>query len=182
MRKRTIRLTAVSFLLLCTWACAPLQRASRTADAVAPAPALLSESDPLDAADPQPVPHVASETAGDQAPAAVPLGVAAPALTETLDRTLDELAAAQEETETLLVTVRDLEEAAAQKDRKIEELAAGLLACDTTIAELEAALKGWQLDVIGFRDELRDYEEAEIEVLQEMARLLRGLAAPEQSG
>ena len=78
--------------------------------------------------------------------------------------------------------MRRLEEASSEKDRKIEELEAGLVECDTMIAELETALKGWQLDVIGFRDELRDYEEAEIEVLQEMARLLRGLAAPEQTG
>ena len=45
----------------------------------------------------------------------------------------------------------------------------------------------WKQDVLGFRDEMRAYEEAEIEVLREVAVLLRGFkkesdAQPQEEG
>jgi hypothetical protein len=38
---------------------------------------------------------------------------------------------------------------------------------------MEAALTRWKEDVLGFREEMRDYEGAQIEVLQEILLLLK---------
>ncbi len=101
------------------------------------------------------------------------LGGAAPALTETLNQTLKMLSKEQGENERLRQKVSQLEAQLAEKDKTIADLNSQLEGSGSRIGELEAALDQWKSDVLGFRDEMRKAEEAEIEVLQKMLTLLQ---------
>jgi len=102
------------------------------------------------------------------------LNAQAPALTETLDLSLDMLAEARVENAKLKEQIASLEKRLADKESAMQGLAEQLAQAETRIQQFEEALEKWKQDVLGFRDEMRAYEEAEIEVLQEVAVLLRG--------
>ncbi|MCK4376176.1 MAG: hypothetical protein KAX19_12630 [Candidatus Brocadiae bacterium] len=105
----------------------------------------------------------------------ITLGAPTPALTVTLDRALDGLTEARAENAKLKETVASLSRVLTDRERTITDLTAQLQQCEATIGSLEAALEKWKQDVLGFREEMRDYEEAEIEVLQEIVLLLKGI-------
>lgn len=105
----------------------------------------------------------------------ITLGAPTPALTVTLDRALDGLTEARAENAKLKETVASLSRVLTHREKTITELTAQLQQCEATIGSLEAALEKWKRDVLGFREEMRDYEEAEIEVLQEIVLLLKGI-------
>jgi hypothetical protein len=114
---------------------------------------------------------------GANAPGPTPdirMAAVGPALTETLDRALDRLAEESAENERFRETTAALEKALSEKEKTVQELAADLQECDLKIKEMEQSLENWKQDVLGFRNEMRDYEEAQIEVLQEIVLLLRG--------
>ena len=98
----------------------------------------------------------------------------APALTETLERALDMLDEARVENAKLKEQIASVEKALADKESALQGLGEQLAQAETRIQQFEEALEKWKQDVLGFRDEMRAYEEAEIEVLQEVAVLLRG--------
>ncbi|MCK4282845.1 MAG: hypothetical protein KAX44_00905 [Candidatus Brocadiae bacterium] len=95
------------------------------------------------------------------------------ALTETLNKTLNMLSQAREENEKLQETVAELRQQLQEKSSAVNQLQTQLQAGDEKVQELEAALRTWQADVLGFRDEMRQAEEAELEVLQQILTLLQ---------
>ncbi|KPK66192.1 MAG: hypothetical protein AMK73_00880 [Planctomycetes bacterium SM23_32] len=107
-------------------------------------------------------------------PVEIQLGAQRPALTEKLDTALDRLAEAEAANQTLRDTAAALEQKLAERDKTVGELTAQLDTYGERIKSVEASLRQWQEDVLGFRDEMRDYEEAEIEVLQQIVQLLKG--------
>jgi chromosome segregation ATPase len=121
---------------------------------------------------------------GSTAPEPTPdikLGGSGPALTETLDRALDRLAEESAANQRLRETVATLEHALAEKEGMIDDLTGELSTCDAKIAQMEDALEQWKKDVLGFRSEMRDYEEAQIQVLQEIAVLLKGFKKEQEA-
>jgi hypothetical protein len=114
-----------------------------------------------------------AQATGDP-PSSVRLVGAAPALTETLNNALQTLAKEQKENERLTESVRSLEQQLADKERVVGDLTERMHGNDARIQGLESSLQQWKLDVLGFRDEMRKTEEAEIEVLQKVLVLLEG--------
>jgi chromosome segregation ATPase len=104
-----------------------------------------------------------------------------PALTESLNAALDRLAQEKAEKDKLQETLATLERTLAERDATVREQAAQLQTYETRIQDMETSLEKWKEDVLGFRDEMRTYEEAQIEVLQEIAVLLRGFKKETES-
>ncbi len=108
-----------------------------------------------------------------QAEPVLPFGAAELSLTETLDRTLTGLEEVRTENARLKEKVAQLEGQLQQRDETIDRLNAQLSAGGNKIQQMEDALQKWQQDVLGFRDEMRAAEEAELTVLQKMLTLLQ---------
>jgi len=148
--------------------------------AVRPTPETVSPSIPVvPVASPSPIAPVmsltaAGATASEARADAIQLGSHAPAITETLNQTLEMLSAARDENARLRDDLAGTESRIAEKDRTIADLRTQLEEGDAKILALEAALDQWKQDVLGFRDEMRKAEEAEIEVLQKILVLLEG--------
>ena len=105
----------------------------------------------------------------------VALGRTAHTLTEALDRALDMLTNEREYNQTLRQTLEAQNKGLDQKQQTIDALTLQLQIASGKVAKLEDALDQWKKDVLGFRDEMRTAEEAEIEVLQEILMVLRSL-------
>lgn len=147
-------------------AAAPAAAAPAPAAApVAPAPAAAPVAEAVAV---RPAPLTADELPD------IRLNSQAPALTETLARALDMLDEARVENAKLKEQIASVEKTLADKEGAMQGLGEQLAQAETRIQQFEEALEKWKQDVLGFRDEMRAYEEAEIEVLQEMAVLLRG--------
>jgi len=141
-----------------------------------------SQAAPPVAAEPVDAPSVPQTTPAPAQPVHVTaggisdvrVGVQAPALTETLDRTLNMLAQARLQNEKLKEQLAAAEKELAAMVAERQELNDQLTKAGERVQEFEEAMEKWKQDVLGFRDEMRAYEEAEIEVLREVAVLLRG--------
>lgn len=101
------------------------------------------------------------------------LGQPEPALTETLDRALAMLEKERAESQRLKQTITLLEQQLADRGKTIAELSAQMESCAERAQTLELSLEQWKRDVLGFRDEMRQAEEAEIEVLQQILIILK---------
>lgn len=95
-------------------------------------------------------------------------------LTETLQQTMDELRSARRELSRLAERNRELEFELARKDAELERFNEELLKRDERVKSLEEALEQWKRDVLGFRDEMRHADEAQMEALKQIIILLRG--------
>jgi hypothetical protein len=102
-------------------------------------------------------------------------------LTETLNETLDVLAKQKNENERLRTTIRSLEQDLARKEKALSELSAELEGDQGKVQELEQSLERWKADILGFREEMRLAEEAEIEVLRKILVLLQDLSKETES-
>lgn len=112
-------------------------------------------------------------TAEQQPPSEIAFSRSAPAITETFSKTVDMLTRERARNEELQKDMERLKEQLAAKDQKLQQLQESLKTADEKVASLEEALEKWKHDVLGFRDEMRKAEEAEIEVLQRIMRLLQ---------
>ncbi len=164
MRARILSVGLFLVLALCAASCAttPLPAAQGTHEQLptppaAPPPPLLETVVPPPLVETEPV--LAFSTGGS-------------ALTETLNKTLNMLGEAREENEKLQEAVAELRQQLQEKGSAVNQLQTQLQAGDEKFQELEAALQAWQADVLGFRDEMRQAEEAELEVLQQILTLL----------
>jgi len=138
-------------------------------------PAVVAQASPPSAPVQPPAPRPVQPmhlTGGDMSD--VRVGPQAPAITETLDRTLNMLAEARLENEKLKEQLAAAQKVLAAREAETEEMTAQLAQAGARVHEFEEAMEKWKKDVLGFRDEMRAYEEAEIEVLREVAVLLRG--------
>ncbi len=107
--------------------------------------------------------------------------IASVPVTEALDRALDVLKRETRESEKLRQTIDTLQNASDEKEQTIKGLNSQLETYATRIKKLEDALGKWKEDVLGFRDEMRRAEAAEIGVLHEILALLRGLEQARES-
>ena len=111
---------------------------------------------------------------------------AGPSLTEALDRVRDLLAKEKALSEKLREEVQSAKTLLEEKERAIKELQLQLETSTAENDDLQKALDDemgkWKDDILGFRDEMRTAEEAEIEVLQQILLLLKGFKAEKQSG
>jgi outer membrane murein-binding lipoprotein Lpp len=196
MKMKQIGLAILLTLPLTTISCgflhsggAPSAATQRNPSALAPNPALRATPSRSASRNPAQPADVNPPEAGKRATASVPsrdgempaptgtmgdvtLGTPQGSLTETLDKTLALLARERADSEAFRKTVGDLKESLAQKDQKIGELSAQIQDSNTKIEKLEGALDKWKEDVLGFRDEMRKAEEAEIDALQQILTLL----------
>ena len=144
-----------------------------------PAPSVAAEAEPETTVAPEasaaPLPRPEAERP------VVPFGGAGPALTETLNNTMKMLEEARAENERLKETIGDLRMELQEKENTIQNLRAKAEAGDTRIAETEKALEQWKADVLGFRDEIRQAEEAELQVLQEILTVLKSFKAEKEA-
>jgi len=110
---------------------------------------------------------------------------AGPSLTEALDRTLDLLANEKAQNEKLTEELQSAKMQVEEKDRTIKDLQLQLETCTAKSGELQKTLDDdmvkWKDDVLGFRDEMRTAQEAEIEVLQQILLLLKDFKAEKAS-
>ena len=83
---------------------------------------------------------------------------------------------AKAENERLKLGMADSDKKMAEKDAQIKELTRQLDVASGDVGKLNEALDKWKTDVLGFRDEMRKADEAEIQVLQEILMLLKGFA------
>lgn len=119
-----------------------------------------------------PLPPLGDRPEKAEAPV-VPFSETRPAITETLQRTMDMLAECRAEKARLEEQVAKLTEELQEKDRKIADLTVSLEGGQNRVAELQEALDRWKQDVLGFRDEMRTAEEAELQVLEDIMGLLK---------
>jgi len=103
----------------------------------------------------------------------VPFSTADASLTETLDSTLTVLEEVRKENARLKETNAQLQQQLQQREETISRLNEELDAGGSRIQQLEGALQKWQQDVLGFRDEMRRAEEAELGILQKILALLQ---------
>ena len=176
MHRHKLSATVLVLLAGAALSCAaPQPRVSSPAPGEAPAPsgpaptAVAPVSIPP--ALPEPVP------AAEGGPIAeIRLAPTGPSLTETLDKALDMLTSERARSEQLSADIARLELLASEKSAIIEELTAKIQLSDTRAKGLEQSLELWNDDVLGFRDEMRRAEEAELAVLQEILLLLKDFA------
>lgn len=183
MNLRLSRVIPVLFVLSCAASCmapigmegepaAPQSGQASVAAAAPPAPA-GTEAPPAPLALPPPATPQPAPTTIDGIPE-VRLGAQAPVLTETLDKTLNMLTDARLENEKLKEQLAAAQKALSASQAELEEMTTQLTQAGTRVQEFEQEMEKWKQDVLGFRDEIRAYEEAEIEVLREVVVLLRG--------
>ncbi len=203
---RTLRLGISMLLLLASTSCAAPAARVRAADvparqetAAEPAGAEVTPTEPHVQARPVAAPSSA-DTPGaaaveggrppdepEQPPAApaeapgrqIKLAQPSPALTETLSQVLGMLEKEKAENERLRREVAGLGEQLAEKDRTIAQLTLERDAFTEQLQTLEGSLGKWKQDVLGFRDEMRQAEEAEIEVLQQVLLILKSFQKEE---
>jgi len=173
MNSRAIVALAAALALAGTASCAPY---SRQASAPAGEPVGLqpaaSVARPAPAVAPPPAPRVVTLPDAEGG-AEIAFNASGPAITETLEKTVDLLLEAKAENERLKLSLDAAKADAADKDRQIEDLTRQLDLASGEVTKLQEALEQWKADVLGFRDEMRKAEEAEIEVLQEILMLLK---------
>ncbi len=101
-------------------------------------------------------------------------------LTERLQRTLDRLATVEAENARLRKELGSLRDQLAKKDRELKEAQNKLATYSDRIKALERDLAAWKKDVLGFRDEMREAEKAQMEALVKVIKLLKQMvtAAP----
>ncbi len=114
-------------------------------------------------------------TSGDKPPEA-PRQPAGPSstLTQALDRALDTVKAQEAEIARMEQAIGMLSDQLEQQKLAVKELTAQLQQSDTAITALQEANRQWKHSVIGFREEMRDAEEAEMQAIKEILLLLKG--------
>jgi len=95
-------------------------------------------------------------------------------LTQSLDNALDQVNRQHAELQQLERKLGESQAELAAGTVRIEELTKALEASNTRVRKLEDALDKWKQDVLGFRDEMRQAEEAEMQALKEIIVLLKG--------
>jgi peptidoglycan hydrolase CwlO-like protein len=130
---------------------------------------------PAPRVDPPPAPRMVT-VPGDNGATDLAFNGSAPAITETLQKTVDMLLQAKSDNAHLKAALDDAQKELTQKDAQIKELTGQLDVASGDVAKLQDALDKWKSDVLGFRDEMRKANEAEIEVLQQVLTLLKGFA------
>lgn len=197
---RTLRLGISVLVLLASTSCAAPAARVRPADvpvrqetAAEPAGAEVTPTEPQVQTQPVAAPSSADTLGaaavdGDGTPEApeqplaappevpgrqIKLAQQSPALTETLSQVLGMLEKEKAENERLRREVAALGQQLAEKDRTIAQLTLERDAFTEQLQTLEGSLGKWKQDVLGFRDEMRQAEEAEIEVLQQILLILK---------
>ena len=184
MNRRLLSTAILVFALSGAASCALPRPAPAPPAASAPAPVAVPEPVAAQSVPLEPMPaqqQPAPESVAEAAPAPgrleglpdIRLGADRPALTETLERALEMLTEQRARNEKLKETVASLERSLAAKDDAIEDLNRQLTESGTRVKEFETNIEKWKQDVLGFRDEMRASQEAEIEVLQQVVLLLR---------
>ncbi len=135
----------------------------------APAPA------PAASAEPAPAPRLVT-VPGSEESSDLAFNANGPAVTETLQKTVDMLLQAKADNERLKVALEDAQKKLAEKDAQVQSLTQQLDVASGDVGKLQDSLEKWKSDVLGFRDEMRKADEAEIEVLQQILTLLKGFA------
>jgi len=106
---------------------------------------------------------------------AVAVGAGEPSLIDVLTRLTERLESAELENEQLTRTVDKLESELAEKDERMLQLSEDLDEGKTELQKLQEAVEKWKLDVLGFRDEMREAEQAQIKTLKAILVLLEKL-------
>jgi len=106
------------------------------------------------------------------------LGSSGSALTESLDKALRRIKDQEVEIQRLRADVNALRQQLERSDENVRKLTAELETRDVQVLKLEEAVEKWKKDVVGFREEMRTIEEAEMRALKEIIVLLRSAQPP----
>ena len=173
MNGRTIVVMAAAIMLATAASCGRFPQKGGAPQPAAPMVARAGMPAAVQGA--EPAPRIATAPGAESTPQ-IGFNASAPSITETLEKTVDMLLQAKAENERLKLTLADSDRKTAEKDAKIQELTKQLDVASGDVGKLQEALEKWKSDVLGFRDEMRKADEAEIHVLQEILMLLKGFA------
>ena len=115
----------------------------------------------------------ASAGESDSTPRSISLSPGRRSLTRALSNATRQLKNRSREVERLRSKVTELEKKIEGKKQKIEGLQKQLKQRESRIEKLKKGLKKWKKDVIGFRNEMRSAEEAEMQALKQVIALMR---------
>jgi len=116
------------------------------------------------------------EAEGEQegrVPTSVPLSGGRRSLTGALSNATQQLKKRSRQVDDLRQQVTELEKKLGKRKQKISGLKQKLKDCKSRIEKLQDAVEKWKEDVIGFRNEMRSAEEAEMQALKQVITLLR---------
>ena len=173
MKGRIAVLIAAAAVLAATASCARYPQKADAGQPAAPGTARAALPAAMPAADP--APRMMGASGGQSAPQ-IPFNSGGPSITELLDKTQGLLLQANAESDRLRLALAESDKKLAEKDAQIKDLTAQLSVASGDVGKLQEALEKWKADVLGFRDEMRKADEAEIQVLQEVLMLLKGFA------
>ena len=107
----------------------------------------------------------------------IALGSDSAGLTAELARTREALVMSRTMNTRLQRQIEDLEGRLAEKDARIARLELQVKDFSDRANALEGKLTDWQKDVLGFRDEIRDMNRAQAQILEKIVVLLQDLEA-----
>jgi len=94
-------------------------------------------------------------------------------LTESLHDALGQVKEQRARIKTLNETVTELKQKLAAKTKEVEQLQSDLAERDERVKKLQGAVGKWKQDILGYRDEMRQAEEAEMKALTRIIALLK---------
>lgn len=95
-------------------------------------------------------------------------------LSEKYAKLSAEMAAQQQENQKLLDENRRLKDQVASLDAQLRQAQKELTQANDLLIEMRVELNNWKTDVLGFRDEMRDAEKAQLEALLKILKILGG--------
>ena len=95
-------------------------------------------------------------------------------LSEKYAKLSAEMAAQQNENQNLFAENRRLKDQVTSLDAKLQQAQKELTQANDLLIEMRIELNNWKTDVLGFRDEMRDAEKAQLEALLKILKILGG--------
>lgn len=132
-------------------------------------------------------PPGADKTAGNSAAVTMEttknkkVAAAPSSLTESLHDALGQVKEQRARISALNEKIGELTEKLAAESQKVKELKSDLAERDERVQKLQDAVDKWKQDILGYRDEMRQAEEAEMKALTRIIALLKKCSAEEDT-
>ncbi len=99
-------------------------------------------------------------------------------LSEKYARLSEETAGLRQENQAFLVRNRQLETRTGALDEQLQQAQRELAEANDLLIEMRIELNNWKTNILGFRDEMRDAETAQLETLMKILQVLGGQVDP----
>lgn len=97
-------------------------------------------------------------------------------------RLTQEAAVLRQQNEDLIAQNRQLDERVVSLDAQLRQAQKELAEANSLLIEMRIELNNWKTDILGFRDEMRDAETAQLETLLRILKVLGGQVNAESAG